>query len=104
MDHLQENIRLAVDLSQQIFDLAKQHNWSQMERLDHERMELLKEIFSDQSLDTEDAEIKLQLQSIVELNDKAIETCSKEKDAILTGGQKLRRGKEAILAYKEQTP
>ncbi len=104
MDHLQENIRLAVDLSQQIFDLAKQHNWSQMERLDHERMELLKEIFSDQSLDSEESGIKQQLQCIVDLNDQAMQICSQFKDNMLTDGQKLRRGKEAILAYKEQAP
>jgi len=104
MVYLQENIRLAVDLSRQIVSLAQQQDWPQMERLDHERMQLLKDIFSDQSLDSEEAGIKQQLQSIVDLNDEAMELCSQAKDDMLTDGRKLRRGKEAILAYKEQAP
>ncbi|MCP3671260.1 MAG: flagellar protein FliT [Gammaproteobacteria bacterium] len=104
MDHLQENIRLAVDLSRQIVDLAQQQDWPQMERLDQERMQLLKEIFSEQSLDSEESGIKQQLQSIVDLNDQAVGICSQVKDSMLTDGRKLRRGKEAILAYKEQAP
>ena len=103
MDHLRKDIRLALDLSKQIFSLAQDKDWSQIEQLDIKRMALLKAIFSDQSLNVEEREVKAQLQSIVDLNNKAVDLCSQAKEDMLIGGRELRRGRDAILAYKEQT-
>jgi len=103
MDHLQKDISLALDLSKQIVSLAQEKDWVQMEQLDIKRMALLKAIFSGQSLDAERPEVKEQLQSIVDLNNKAVDLCSQAKEEMLVGGRELRRGRDAISAYKEQT-
>lgn len=103
MDRLEKDICLAVDLSKQIVSLAQEKDWSQMEQLDIKRIGLLKAVFSDQSLNIEEHEFKEQLQTIIDLNNKAMDLCSQAKEEMLIGGRELRRGRDAISAYKEQS-
>jgi hypothetical protein len=105
MEQLHKDIALALDLSEQIVNLAKENDWSQMERLDAERMDLLKSIFTDHSFDATkiSPEVKRKLDSISSLNSEAIDLCSQAKDELQADGQTLRRGRAAIKAYKEQT-
>jgi hypothetical protein len=105
MDQLHKDIALALDLSEQIVNLAKEKDWSKMEQLDTERMDLLKAVFTSPSFSNKknSPEVKRKLDTISSLNSEAIDLCSQAKDGMLADGRTLRRGRDAIQAYKEQT-
>jgi hypothetical protein len=106
MDQLQKDIALALDLSEQIVGLAREKEWSQMEQLDLQRMDLLQAVFTGQSFSANELppELQQKFQNIADLNAQAMELCSQAKDELLTDGKTLRRGRAALKAYKEQAP
>ena len=93
-----------IDLSNQIIRLAEQKDWRRLEKLDQERMLLLKEVFSGGALYPVDKDTRQQLQTIARLNDRALALCSRCRERMMVDSRKLRRGREAALAYQQNNP
>jgi hypothetical protein len=99
MNHSETKLGLAIDLSRRIIECARQQEWPEVERLDRERMGLLEELFSGGAIDREDEATVAQLQSLSDLNDEALQLCARAKEAVMSDGRKLQRGKKAVSAY-----
>lgn len=95
-------LSLAIDLSRQILELAKQKSWPEVQRLDRERLQLLEEAFSSNSDKSNDEETAAQLRELIGLNNEAMDLCTQARQNVLTEGRKIRQGKEAVAAYMER--
>ena len=98
----QSKLDLAIDLSRQILELAKQKDWPELQRLDRERLQLLEEVFSADPDHSKDDEIATRLRELIDLNNEAMDLCTQAKQNVLTEGRKIRQGKEAVAAYMER--
>jgi hypothetical protein len=102
LPQLEQNLTLALTLSEEILRLAAEKQWSEMEQLDRERMQLLEAIFSDPEISAH-KDFQAQIQRILALNDQAMSLCKDARGELMRDGQRLKLGKEAIRAYRKQS-
>jgi hypothetical protein len=102
LPQLEQNLKLALTLSQEIYRLAVEKQWSEMEQLDRKRIQLLEAIFADPELSTS-KKSQDQVEQIVALNDQAMSLCEEAREGLIEDGKKLKRGKEAVRAYRKQS-
>ncbi|MCU7932184.1 MAG: flagellar protein FliT [Candidatus Thiodiazotropha sp. (ex Codakia rugifera)] len=98
-----ENLELALELSQEIVRLAQEKAWPEMEQLDQQRLQLLKAFFSAGDFNSHDRMVEESIQSILDLNDRALAICAEARDFVMEDGRKVRLGREAIAAYQKQS-
>ncbi|MCU7847153.1 MAG: hypothetical protein KZQ89_03975 [Candidatus Thiodiazotropha sp. (ex Lucinoma kastoroae)] len=103
MPQHKENLKLALELSQEIVRLAEQKAWSEMEQLDSQRLQVLEAFFSAGNINSQDRMVEESIQSILDLNDKALSICAEARDFVVEDGKKVRLGREAIVAYQKQS-
>ncbi|WP_316368203.1 flagellar protein FliT [Candidatus Thiodiazotropha sp. CDECU1] len=101
MPTLEQNLKLAFELSQEILRLAGEEQWSELEQLDHKRMQTLKVIFADPEASSSEG-FEERVQQIVALNDRTLAICEAARVDVMKDGKKLKLGRDAIQAYRKQ--
>lgn len=101
MPTLEQNLKLALDLSQEIYRLAGEQQWPELEELDRKRMQTLEAIFADPEATRSDG-FEERVQQIVALNDRTVTICEEAREGVMKDGKKLKLGKNAIQAYRKQ--
>jgi hypothetical protein len=89
----------ALQLSRRIVQLADSGSWDEMQRLDQERKSVLEDLFATDTSELPD--VKEKIEQIIRLNDQAMERCSKAKESLLSDQKKMKLGKQAITAYRD---
>ncbi|MES9968756.1 MAG: flagellar protein FliT [Candidatus Thiodiazotropha sp.] len=102
MPTLEQNLKLAFELSQEIFRLAEEEQWSELEELDRKRMQSLKAIFADPEA-SKSAGFEERMQQIVSLNDRTVALCEAAREDVMRDGKKLKLGRDAVQAYRKQS-
>ncbi|MEJ2621785.1 MAG: hypothetical protein P8163_16475 [Candidatus Thiodiazotropha sp.] len=103
MSQLQQNLSQALDLSQRIYDLARDAAWSEMEQADRQRKALLEKIFNDTEFKLKSGAYQPQVEKIVALNQQALALCSDAKVKLNQRGRSLKVGRDALSAYKKNS-
>ncbi|PUB73550.1 MAG: hypothetical protein DBP03_13385 [gamma proteobacterium symbiont of Ctena orbiculata] len=99
---LERDLKQALELSQDIFRLAGEKQWSELQQLDQRRMQLLESIFNDPAL-IRDRVFEERIEQILALNERTVAICEEARDAVMEDGKRVRLGKEAIQAYRKQS-
>ncbi|MBT2970117.1 MAG: hypothetical protein B6D72_05920 [gamma proteobacterium symbiont of Ctena orbiculata] len=102
MPQLEQNLEHVLELSHEIFRLAGERQWSELQQLDQRRMQLLESVFNDPAL-TRDRAFEERIEQILALNDRTVAICEEARAAVVEDGKKVRLGKEAIQAYRKQS-
>jgi hypothetical protein len=102
LSQLEQNLKRALTLSREIYRLATEKQWSEMEQLDRERMQLLESIFADPELSAS-REYQARIQQIVALNDQAMSLCEEVREGLMQNGKRLKLGRAAVKAYRKQS-
>jgi hypothetical protein len=103
VDRLQENLSRAIELSRRIIDLGRGEAWDEIDRLDRERLQLLQAVFENRAeLEAAGEPCRSQLQSILELNQEALNICLTARNASMDNSRAVKRGLDAITAYHKQ--
>ncbi|MCU7876046.1 MAG: hypothetical protein KZQ84_04450 [Candidatus Thiodiazotropha sp. (ex Lucinoma borealis)] len=103
MPQHKDNLKLALELSQEIVRLAEQKVWSEMEQLDQQRLQLLEAFFSAGNINSQDQMVEESVQSILDLNERALAICAEARDYVMEDSRNVRLGREAIAAYQKQS-
>ncbi|MEL0585205.1 MAG: flagellar protein FliT [Candidatus Thiodiazotropha sp. (ex. Lucinoma kazani)] len=103
MSQHKDNLKLALELSHEIVRLAQEKAWPEMEQLDRQRLKLLESYFLTSDSKNNDSDGAESIQSILDLNNRALEICAKARGALMEDGKKVRLGREAITAYQKQS-
>ncbi len=101
MPTLDQNLKRAFELSQEILRLAGEEQWSELEQLDQKRMQTLKAIFADPEASRSEG-FEERVQQIVALNDCTVAICEEAREGVMKDGKKLKLGRDAIQAYRKQ--
>jgi ubiquinone biosynthesis protein COQ9 len=101
MSALEQNLNLAFELSQEILRLAGEKQWSELEQLDRERMQVLKSIFADPTA-SQSQGFEEKVQQIMQLNERTVTLCEVAREGVMRDGKKLKLGKDAVQAYRKQ--
>ncbi|MEJ2455756.1 MAG: hypothetical protein P8103_16585 [Candidatus Thiodiazotropha sp.] len=103
MDRLQENLSRAIELSRRIIDLGRDEAWDEIDRLDRERLQLLQAVFENRAeLAAAGEPCRSQLESILELNEEALDICRQARQTNMDNSRAVKRGLDAITAYHKQ--
>ncbi|MES9992964.1 MAG: flagellar protein FliT [Candidatus Thiodiazotropha sp.] len=102
MPQLEQNLKHALELSHEIFRLAEEKQWPELQQLDQRRMQLLESIFKDPAL-IRDRVLQGQIEQILALNERTVAICEEAKESVMQDGKRLKLGREAIQAYRKQS-
>lgn len=64
---------------------------------------IIRGIFSPGNVNSQDRMVEESIQSILDLNDRALSICAEAREFVVKDGRKVRLGREAIVAYQKQS-
>ncbi len=103
MAEFDNNLTLALDLSHRIIELGKEGKWDQVRDLDEQRLRLLKRLFADTAMASRRDEFKIQIETLLELNEQAVAICAQARSDSMVSSRTAKRGMRAINAYHKQS-